>query len=202
MQNLESRGRPLSELELLTLKRAALRIDAGRNYGFKYAEIGGIKMLIAASVTRGAIVYLWNFDQVEGLAGAASVTGDEHDDGVYAIGVLNTSLISMRRQPQYDDLGNLIRVCPDNKCLVYAGTLSEKDDRSTGPIEGLRGGRSVQMSSKGCDGGVQCAVIVSGGVPRDERLCGASGENVPAPRRPTGKSDGFMHVPMTLFPCR
>jgi hypothetical protein len=192
VQNLERRGSFLSDLDIQQLRRAALRIDAGRATRFNFIDFEGDRFLVVASLTRGAITYRWSFDKIDSLTGAISVGTDSTDDHVFAISALRNSLVSMGRGIAYDDVGRATRRCPNHRCLLFNSAVSELLGSSSpgqGPkVEGLRGSRAVRVAPQGCAAGTECTVIVTGGIPRDEVPCGVGGQGISGPGLPTGRA--------------
>ncbi len=66
------RGSPISAQEA-TLHAQALRINAGRASSFRFFEDGQSGVLLACSLTLGAVAFEWRFDKVIGMRGPATI---------------------------------------------------------------------------------------------------------------------------------
>jgi hypothetical protein len=66
------RGSPISAQEA-TLHAQAMRINAGRASSFRFFEDGQSGVLLACSLTLGAVAFEWRFDKVVGMRGPATI---------------------------------------------------------------------------------------------------------------------------------
>ena len=177
-----ARRLPLSEAEQRRIGRAAMRFDAGRATDLLPIFISNGRIIIlACSLTQGAIAFEWAFDQVVGLGGASAVAVDPTSRAVY---ILSPALRAITRFARgngaLDGCGQVSRSCPPGSCLLFVPAASFSDTKSTccnGNGDGgalLAGGRSITViDSPSCRNGTGfCTVVVRGGLPRDERLCG------------------------------
>jgi hypothetical protein len=117
---------PASEM---AIKRAALRINSGRNVAWEYAEFGGMNLLLASTVSYGCVAFEFDFERVAGLAGAVHAVEDLSMPGrVYVLSKLDESLVTVESNHTYDSLGNRVGGgCGANPCLKYLSrTLSVK----------------------------------------------------------------------------
>eukprot|EP00961_Rhodomonas_salina_P236644 3198148-Rhodomonas_salina.1 len=186
--NVELRGFQVSDAEYL-VHQYALRIEAGRALKWYFLLIEDIQMLMVCSMTKGLVVYEWDFDKVVGLNGLTSVTSYTGVEGAYAYGVSTSDAafvtlwrptdVDLQREVPNDVVdGENQKTCPTQiagaKCLAYLGTLSEKPLQSsrlkTSTVldrpAGLAGARTVKI-------GTNLNVLVTSGLYRDELRCGA-----------------------------
>ena len=66
---------PVPDAEL-TMRSAPLALSGGWARGWAFVEVGEAKLLVLASLTRGALAYKWAFPEVAGLTAVSAVAGD------------------------------------------------------------------------------------------------------------------------------
>jgi len=133
----------------------AMRIDAGRVYGWEHVVIDSVHYLVAASGTHGTLVYRWEFLSLEGLAGGTSVATDRTDTRVFVASEHDMSLVTLGRGMVYDGLGMRTGACTGTeRCLHFRAVSKNAPYDSAGAAprgspsqfaEGLAGARKVKV---------------------------------------------------------
>jgi len=166
--SVELYGHPV-RLEDQPYHQTAIRISAGRALSSEYFEINEHKFLVVCSNTKGALAYRWEFSRVEGLRGGVDLVANTEDSKVYSVSAIDASINQFSRTYLFDKLGQVLSTCWDT-CLRFVNSFSEKS-ASMSPVQeqlvlGLRGARTVELiHSSG-------QLVVHGGLPRDELMCG------------------------------
>ena len=127
--SLAGRGAPVPDADL-TLHSFALRIDAGSVREWEFFEAGGARVLVAASGTRGALAFGFDFNSVRGLRGVAAVAAGL-PRSVFAVSGTDQALTVMAQGDVIDSLLTR-RPCGSSgtaACLTYVATFSSLPDR-------------------------------------------------------------------------
>ena len=181
--NIRLRGRPVRDEEI-GLHEFQLRINAGRVRAWEYIEIKDERrrMLLASSLSHGAVLYDLAVPKVEGLRGVVDLVSDPASSSVLTASVLDHRLAALRRVTLHDSLGR----APAAPCSPAGGAHTcVAFVRSQALPSGLRGAQQLFWSTperqflnsiEPASPGMQ--LVVSGGLSRDERLCGSLGAGV------------------------
>ena len=184
----------------LTEHAFPFRLSAGRAHGFRYMEApGGRKLLLALSLSRGAVVFDFTFDLVDGLEfpsalasiprpqNTAAVDHQELDiyEAVYVASDLGSKISVLQHAPfdwNMDAFGQAPSHCGQAGCLRYISTLSDHERQPQD--RGMAGARRIKVlpMSGLCQLSVDSAVddadschrlsIVST-LPQSDLLCGS-----------------------------
>ena len=163
----------------------AMRFDGGRAAGIKFLNLYGEPYLLLCSLTRGALLLKWEFEQVSGLAAVNTIATDPTGSRVLAgsASLRTLSLVafpsnqSLPDPESFDIFGS--PVCEKSPCLISKDVVSEKMNspmRPDMPPNLLGGLRRVQWSA-------QAEWVVQTGLPVSEILCasGMPATHVPDP---------------------
>ena len=192
-----------ANLERRRLGTSALRISAGRAVALLPVSTGdGSVLLVACSLTQGAVVFSWSFNRIEGLVGATASV-DLWGSVLYVLSPVNQTLTAFTFDTASpDSTGRSGRGCPLGRCLNPIIAASYRDIQAEGAAH-IIGARSVAVACR--NGTSSCNLIVRGGLPRDERLCGPM--PLDPPRRdfainfPTTMEEAFGPIALSVPPA-
>ena len=177
-------GRPVDDRDL-QIHSFAMRLRAGRAQQFRFVAGATRDLLICASLTRGVLMYAWDFDKAVGFGSIVGVTSDLHDRFVYAVARADDAILAFERGVTVDHIGRPVHTCANDGCLLYVETRSEQElfinavervDRYP-VMTGLSGALSVSFSP--APGFPRGSIVVHTGMFRDELTCSAT---APVPR--------------------
>jgi len=183
--NIRLRGGKPIEDDDLNIHSFAMRLSVGRARRWDFVPRASRDLLICISLTKGVLVYTWDFNRVVGMSSIVGLTTDFDDHYIYVVARADNALLAFRRGVIRDDTNHTVHQCPDDRCLVYVETRSENEmilsslrsvdqyPRTTG----LSGALSVKFEV--VPGFPRGAIVVNSGLFRDELLCGSIG---PVPR--------------------
>ena len=177
--NLELRGQRVQYKDI-DIHHFAMRLSVGRARRWHFLPITDEKqLLICLSLTKGVVVYSWEFSQVVGLGGLQDLTTDLNDEFVYAVAREDRALLTFKMGLLHDHVNR--SSCIAERCLLYVSTRSEKvsrcsncDQFTPGLTTGLKGAVSIAFA-RDFPGFSRGAVVVRSGMPRDELQCGCVG---------------------------
>jgi hypothetical protein len=185
----------LDVAEALVTTEQALRIDLGRASRFHFMQQGENAWLVGCSLSHGALVYSWRFDEskitnvvsvllVPALNGWHVVAAARGNEGARRHG---GALAVLELGSHFDDLGKQTRSCRGPRCLRLVQELfgSRGDDHGQEALQlspgsanelhwfaqqGLQGAASISFAHS-CDGRGDCLVQVSHHSTRNELPC-------------------------------
>jgi hypothetical protein len=158
--------------KLLTEHSFALSLAAGRAKGFRYLEAGRRQLLLALSLSKGALLFEFRFRLVEGLRSPISVmavpsqspmvSGKAHAvaDGMGAIYVASSrdGSIAVFQHAPTDAVSAIKRSCPSAGCLRYIASLSDATRNRLN--RGLSGARYLRFATgSGCKSASQAGAV-------------------------------------------
>jgi len=176
-------GGPIPDDEL-TIHQYAFRINAGRAVRFEFFVIGDMKFLLLASLTRGAVIFEWDFEKVIGLNGAVAIESKQNK--VFVLSQEDAAVVALEHSSRADHVGMSVRRCSAG-CIQFVDAISEtplnfdrKRTTKTDGVRGLRGGTRLQVdTAPGQDGKGDLKVRVYGTLPRDQYACAPVEPNSP-----------------------
>jgi hypothetical protein len=179
--NMELRsGKPVEDDDL-TIHSFAMRFSAGRAQGWHFVVGPAGDLLISISLTRGVLVYSWDFNKAVGFGGIVGMVSDFRHEYIYAVARADYAILAFSRGILRDDVNRTVHSCPSDECLQYEETRSEIEirknefqnvDRFHGTT-GLRGAVSVTFAS--VPGFPRGAIVVGSSLFRDELRCFTTG---------------------------
>ena len=183
-QKLYGQQIPDDELEI---HQYAFRINAGRAVGFEYMQIGDYSLLLLCSLTRGAVVFEWDFEKVIGLHGAVAV--ESADNHLYVLSQQKQALVALEESIRHDDVGMSVQECKSG-CIQFVDAISEtpinfdrKRKTSAAAVRGLRGASRISISAASASwAGDAVGMEISGTLPKDQFKCSV---RVPVSPTPT-----------------
>ena len=103
----------------LTEHSFALRLSAGRAKGFRYLEAGTRHLLLALSLSKGALVFEFAFGVVDGLHGPVALASSSHTTGeaVYVVSAQQARVSVFQHAPS-DHVSALHSTCPSGICAM------------------------------------------------------------------------------------
>jgi len=177
-------GKPVEDDDL-NIHSFAMRLSVGRARRWDFVAGASGDLLICISLTKGVLVYTWDFDRVAGLSSIVGLATDFDDQYIYAVARADSALVAFKRGEIRDHINRTVHQCAGNRCLVYVETRSENEivlsslkstDQYAGTT-GLSGALSVKFEV--VPGFPRGAIVVNSGLFRDELLCGPTD---PVPR--------------------
>ena len=103
----------------LTEHSFALRLSAGRAKVFRYLEAGTRHVLLALSLSKGALVFEFAFGVVDGLHGPVALASSSHstDETVYVVSA-QQARVSVFQHASSDHVSALHSTCPSGICAM------------------------------------------------------------------------------------
>ena len=179
--NMQLRSGKRVEDDDLTIHSFAMRMSAGRAQGWDVVPGSTGDLLMCISLTRGVLVYNWDFKRAVGFGGIVGIVSDFKDEVVYAVARADDAILAFSKGILRDDVNRTVHSCPNDGCLKYEETRSENKisqnevqevDRFKGTT-GLSGAVSVTFAI--VPGFPRGALVVGSSLFRDELRCSTNG---------------------------
>jgi len=177
----------------------AMRIDVGQALNIEDFIIDNQHFLVFSSHTHGAIIFLWQFEHVNGMSGPVSVTAADTNvmSTIFVLSELEHSLVTFDIASVFDGLGRRQSLC-DSVGFKFRGAKVEQlltkggqavDPRKQSAL-GLNGGKKLLSSCLASNSSrnmfwlfqtadvqfnQKCKVTVFAGPRRDEDMCSGAG---------------------------
>jgi len=176
-------GGPIPDDEL-KIHQYAFRMNTGRAVRFDFFAIGDLQFLLLNSLTRGAVLFEWDFEKVIGLNGPVAIESKQNK--VFVLSQTDAAVVALEHSTRADDVGNSVRRCSSG-CIQFVDAISEmplnfdrKRTTKTRGIRGLRGGTRLELdTASGLAGNGDLKVRVYGKLPRNQYVCAPLEPNSP-----------------------